>query len=44
MDDYLPMFLDDYLPMFLEDKYREAFGSWLDGEPWEIVYKGGQYE
>ena len=28
-----------YLPMFLEDKYNEAFGSWNDDEPWEIVYK-----
>ena len=28
-----------YLPMFLEDKYSEAFGSWNDDEPWEIVYK-----
>lgn len=27
------------LPMFLEDKYSEAFGSWNDNEPWEIVYK-----
>lgn len=27
-----------YLPMFLEDKYSEAFGSWNDDEPWEIVY------
>lgn len=29
----------DYLPMFLENKYSEAFGSWNDDEPWEIVYK-----
>ena len=29
----------NYLPMFLEDKYSEAFGSWKDDEPWEIVYK-----
>ena len=28
-----------YLPMFEEDKYSEAFGSWNDDEPWEIVYK-----
>ena len=31
--------LDEYLPMFLEGKYSEAFGSWNDEEPWEIVYK-----
>ena len=28
-----------YLPMFLENKYSEAFGSWNDDEPWEIIYK-----
>jgi len=28
-----------YLPMFLEDRFNEAFGSWNDDEPWEIVYK-----
>ncbi|MCL2433109.1 MAG: hypothetical protein FWD16_01125 [Clostridia bacterium] len=28
-----------YLPMFLESKYSEAFGSWNDDEPWEIIYK-----
>ncbi|MDD4494286.1 MAG: hypothetical protein PHV32_08050 [Eubacteriales bacterium] len=28
-----------YLPMFLENKYNEAFGSWNDDEPWDIVYK-----
>ena len=28
-----------YLPMFLEDNYNEAFGSWNDDEPWEIVYR-----
>ena len=28
-----------YLPMFIEDKYSEAYGSWNDDEPWEIVYK-----
>jgi 8-oxo-dGTP diphosphatase len=28
-----------YLPMFLEDNYNEAFGSWNDDEPWEIIYK-----
>jgi hypothetical protein len=28
-----------YLPMFLDDKYSEAFSSWNDDEPWEIVYK-----
>ncbi len=28
-----------YLPMFLEEKYSEAFGSWNDNEPWEIIYK-----
>jgi len=33
------MNLDEYLPMFLEDKYSEAFGSWNDDEPWEIIYK-----
>lgn len=27
-----------YLPMFLEDKYNEAFGSWNDKEPWDILY------
>ena len=29
----------EYLPMFLEDKYSEAFCSWNDDEPWELVYK-----
>jgi 8-oxo-dGTP diphosphatase len=29
----------EYLPMFLDDRYGEAFGSWNDDEPWEIVYK-----
>jgi len=29
----------EYLPMFLEDKYNEAFGSWNDDEPWEVMYK-----
>jgi 8-oxo-dGTP diphosphatase len=28
-----------YLPMFLEDKYSEAFGSWNDDEPWELVFR-----
>lgn len=28
-----------YLPMFLEDKYSEAFGSWNDDEPWELIFK-----
>ena len=28
-----------YPPMFFEDKYSEAFGSWNDDEPCEIVYK-----
>jgi len=28
-----------YLPMFLEGKYSEAFGSWNDDGPWDIVYK-----
>ena len=28
-----------YLPMFLEDKYSEAFGSWNEDGPWEIIYK-----
>ena len=28
-----------YLPMFLEGRYCEAFGSWNEDEPWEIVYK-----
>ena len=27
-----------YLPMFLEEKYSEAFGSWNDDEPWDIIY------
>ena len=31
--------INDYLPLFLEDKYCEAFGSWNDDEPWEIIYK-----
>ena len=31
--------MSKYLPMFLEDEYSEAFGSWNDDEPWEIVYK-----
>jgi 8-oxo-dGTP diphosphatase len=29
----------EYLPMFLDDQYCEAFGSWNDDGPWEIVYK-----
>jgi hypothetical protein len=29
----------NYLPMFLEDGLNEAFGSWNDDEPWEMVYK-----
>jgi 8-oxo-dGTP diphosphatase len=28
-----------YLPMFLDEKYSEAFGSWNDDEPWDIIYK-----
>jgi len=28
-----------YLPMFFGDGFNEAFGSWNDDEPWEIVYK-----
>lgn len=28
-----------YLPMFFEGGHNEAFGSWNDREPWEIVYK-----
>ena len=31
--------MEQYLPMFLEGRHFEAFGSWNDGEPWEIVYK-----
>ena len=31
--------LHRHLPMFLEGKYSEAFGSWNDDEPWEVVYK-----
>lgn len=31
--------INKYLPLFLDDKYSEAFGSWNDSEPWEIVYK-----
>ncbi len=27
-----------YLPMFLENGRNEAFGSWNDEEPWEMVY------
>lgn len=30
---------DKYLPMFLDDKQSEAFGSWNEDEPWDIVYK-----
>lgn len=29
----------EYLPMFLEDKYAEAYCSWNDDQPWEIVYR-----
>lgn len=28
-----------YLPMFFEEGFNEAFGSWNDDEPWEIVLK-----
>jgi 8-oxo-dGTP diphosphatase len=28
-----------YLPLFLEQTYSEAFGSWNDEDPWEIVYR-----
>lgn len=28
-----------YIPMFLGGKYNEAFGSWNDDEPWEIIFK-----
>ena len=28
-----------YLPMFLEDRYAEAFGSWNDTDPWELIYQ-----
>ncbi|HOP12174.1 MAG TPA: 8-oxo-dGTP diphosphatase [Oscillospiraceae bacterium] len=28
-----------YLPMFLEDRYAEAFGSWNDTDPWELIYR-----
>ncbi|MDD4773655.1 MAG: 8-oxo-dGTP diphosphatase [Eubacteriales bacterium] len=31
--------MPQYLPMFLEDKYSEAFGSWNDDEPGELVFK-----
>ena len=31
--------MPDYLPMFLGGGYCEAFGSWNDDEPWEMVYK-----
>jgi hypothetical protein len=31
--------IQDYLPMFLEDRYNEAYGSWNEDEPWEIIYK-----
>jgi len=30
---------DNYLPMFFDDGFNEAFGSWNDDEPCEIVYK-----
>lgn len=29
----------EYLPMLLEDKYTEAYCSWNDDQPWEIVYR-----
>ncbi|MCL2488867.1 MAG: 8-oxo-dGTP diphosphatase [Oscillospiraceae bacterium] len=29
----------NYLPIFLDDTYNEAFGSWNDDEPWDLVYK-----
>ncbi len=28
-----------YLPMFLENRYSEAFGSWNDTDPWELIYQ-----
>lgn len=28
-----------YLPMFLEDRFSEAFGSWNEHDPWDIIYK-----
>lgn len=31
--------INEYLPLFLEDKYSEAFGSWHDKEPYEMIYK-----
>ncbi len=32
---------DRYLPLFFGQGRCEAFGSWNEEEPWEIVYKGG---
>ncbi len=31
--------MEKYLPMFGDNGYSEAFCSWNDDEPWEIVYK-----
>jgi len=28
-----------YLPMFLENRCGEAFGSWNDTDPWELIYQ-----
>lgn len=28
-----------YLPMFFENNHNEAFGSWNNDEPWDILYK-----
>jgi 8-oxo-dGTP diphosphatase len=30
---------DKYMIMFFEEKYSEAFGSWNDDNPWELIYK-----
>ncbi len=29
----------EYLPMFLAGKYTEAYCSWNDDEPWQIIYR-----
>lgn len=29
----------EYLKMFLDDTYNEAFSSWNDDEPYEIIFK-----
>lgn len=31
--------MENYIPMFSDNGYSEAFCTWNDDEPWEIVYR-----